>query len=339
VELALPEPYQGSPAVPNDYRCFTLDPKVTSPTPVIGYQFAPDQTEIVHHALVYRMKASSRANVDASDAAADGSGWQCFGGVGGRGSQQLPSGATSESELVMGWAPGQQPAIYPEGSALTLEPGDFFVIQMHYHFGHDNPPDRSKLYLDLGDKPVDQYDRIRVTTYLAPAEIPCDASKGESGPLCNRDAAIEQLTSQYGAGASFIANGLHLLCRTTPEQIAVLDQGVAKVSCDHRVGFGADIVAVLGHEHEIGKSFRMTLNPGKPDEKVLLDIPRWDFNWQMNYAPVDLVTLKRGDVIRVECSWDRALVKPASKNRWITWSEGTEDEMCFSTITTRDTKK
>lgn len=156
--------------MPNDYRCFTLDPKVTSPAPVVGYQFVPDQTEIVHHALVYRMKAAARSKVDASDAGDAGSGWQCFGGVGGRGSSQSPSGATSESELVMGWAPGQQPAIYPEGAALTLEPGDFFVIQMHYHFGHDNPPDRSKLFLDLGDKPVDQYDHIRVTTYLAPAD-------------------------------------------------------------------------------------------------------------------------------------------------------------------------
>ena len=48
--------------------------------------------------------------------------------------------------------------------------------------------------------------------------------------------------------------------------------------------------ARVGHEHEIGKTYRMTLNPGTPEEKILLDIPRWDFNWQMNYAPVEKIT-------------------------------------------------
>ncbi len=99
------------------------------------------------------------------------------------------------------------------------------------------------------------------------------------------------------------------------------------------------IMSVLGHMHELGSSFRMTLNPGTPDEKILLDIPKWDFNWQLNYAPVDNIVLKRGDVIRVECSWDRDLVKPANKNRYVTWAEGTEDEMCFSTIVTREPHK
>lgn len=336
-ELKLAEPYQGSQEKPNDYRCFMLDPKLTQPTPMTGYEFVPDQTTVVHHSLVYRMKASAVPNIVQADADDPGPGWECFGGVGGRGSSLSPTGAAGGSELVAGWAPGQLPSVYPDGVALPLDPGDVFVIQMHYHYGHDNPPDQSKLVVQYGDKPVDQYDRLRVTTYLAPAEIPCEA--GDNAPLCDRTAAMAELVKQYGPSAQYIADGLHLLCGTKPEDIAKLDNGVAKASCDHRIRGDQEIISVLGHEHQIGKTYRMTLNPGTPDEKILLDIPRWDFNWQMNYAPVETIKLKKGDVIRVECSWDRALINPASPHRWVLWSEGTEDEMCFSTIATRETKK
>lgn len=218
-----------------------------------------------------------------------------------------------------------------------MDPGETYVIQIHYHYAHETPADQSMLVLDYGDKPVDQYDRIRVTTYLAPAEIPC--GPGESGPLCDREASLAELNKQYGPAAGMIANGLHMVCGTTVEQLAKLDGTVASASCDHRIRNEQEIIAVLGHEHEIGKTYRMTLNPGTPEEKILLDIPRWDFNWQMNYAPVEKITLKKGDVIRVECSWDRSLINPASEPRWIIWSEGTEDEMCFSTIATREQRK
>jgi len=90
---------------------------------------------------------------------------------------------------------------------------------------------------------------------------------------------------------------------------------------------------VFGHMHEIGDAFRMTLNPGTATERILLDIPRWDFGWQLNYRFTDPVALSAGDVIRVECTWDRARLK-TPENRYITWSEGTEDEMCYSALTT-----
>ncbi len=84
--------------------------------------------------------------------------------------------------------------------------------------------------------------------------------------------------------------------------------------------------------HQTGKAFRMTLNPGRPDQKILLDIPRWDFDWQLNYQPVTPVEVKPGDQIRVDCSWDKSL-QPANPPRYVVFAEGTQDEMCFSTAT------
>ena len=42
--------------------------------------------------------------------------------------------------------------------------------------------------------------------------------------------------------------------------------------------------------------------------------------------------MHRGDILKIECSWDRSLRYDPSP-KYIVFSEGTEDEMCFSTFT------
>jgi hypothetical protein len=89
-------------------------------------------------------------------------------------------------------------------------------------------------------------------------------------------------------------------------------------------------VGVLGHMHTLGKSFRYTLDPGKPQAKILLDIPNWNFDWQMNYALEKPIHVTAGQKILMECSWDRSL-DPNRPSKYIVFAEGTEDEMCFGT--------
>jgi hypothetical protein len=332
LELALPEPYKPTPAKTNDYRCFALDPELDEPTVITGYEFRPDVLEIVHHALVYKMSASSLDAIEATDAADDGPGWECFGGINVRGSSLSPSGRGGSSELVMGWAPGQSPTLYDEGTGLVLDAGDVLVLQIHYHTTHDTEADSSSVAMQLGEGEPSDYARVRVTTMLAPAEIPCGPD--EEGPLCDRNAELAELNRLYGFVGPGIASALHGLCGTTPEELGVLDESlIARSSCDHDVYEDSQLLAVLGHMHEIGSSFRMTLNPDTPDETILLDIPRWDFDWQFNYPVAGDVRLHRGDVIRIECAWDRNLAVQEEPH-YVTWAVGTEDVMCFSTIAT-----
>ena len=83
--------------------------------------------------------------------------------------------------------------------------------------------------------------------------------------------------------------------------------------------------------HEFGDSYRMTLNPGTPEEKILLDIPSWSFEWQLYYVPTEEVIIEDGDTIEFQCVWDRTNAKMLEP-RYITWNEGTVDEMCFSSV-------
>ena len=90
------------------------------------------------------------------------------------------------------------------------------------------------------------------------------------------------------------------------------------------------ITGVLGHMHTIGSTLRMTLDADTPAEQILLDIPDWSFDWQMNYALAKPLRVKAGQPLRLECSWDRA--KAAGREpKYIMFAEGTEDEMCFAT--------
>jgi hypothetical protein len=90
------------------------------------------------------------------------------------------------------------------------------------------------------------------------------------------------------------------------------------------------LVAVMGHMHTLGKTFRLTLDPDTPKSKVLLDIPNWNFDWQMNYGLQTPLHVTAGEPIRMQCSWDRSL-DPTRQPKYIVFAEGTEDEMCFGT--------
>jgi len=323
------EPYKGSADDVDDYRCQIFDPEFTESGFVQGYAFEADRTEVVHHALLFKAGAELRETVEQIDAADPDVGWSCTGLAGIRGVNQ-----------ILSWAPGQDPTELPADTGLTAEPGDFFVVQIHYHYEDetaDLAPDQSTLVIDVASDEVIEanggtLDPVELTLYLGPAEIPC--STEETGPLCDRDAAIADLSARTGTLGGFAANGLMALCGASPDDFAEMTNGIASSTCDLPATPGR-IVSVWGHEHEIGASFKMTLNPDTPDEKVLLDIPNWDFDWQLNYAPVEDIVLERTDVIRVECTWDRARLPDDAEPRYVLWAEGTDDEMCYSQIVTR----
>jgi hypothetical protein len=327
--------YKGSAAGGDEYHCQIYDPQLTKRSYLQGMDIEPDQTRVVHHGLLFKGVAATRAEAEALDAAQPGTGWTCFG---------LPSlgSGVDENDLgqIMSWGPGQAPSLLPADTGVQMEAGDYFVAQIHYHYDETTeklPADESTVVLDFASDATvaaagGKLAPVALNLYLAPAEIPCATT--QAGPLCDRSAAMTKITDQYGPFAGFLAEGLLEQCGAKVSDYAAMTSGIAKASCDLPANPG-QIISVWGHEHELGATFRMTLNPGKPDEKVLLDIPRWAFEWQLNYYPIEKVVLKATDVIRVECSWDRSRNKSGKEPRYIVWAEGTNDEMCFSQIITR----
>ncbi|MEM9201462.1 MAG: YceI family protein [Actinomycetota bacterium] len=321
------EAYVGSEDRKDDYRCqlYEVPDPEGDGTWLTGMHFEPDETSVVHHAIVYRAPAAARAEVEEKSARDDQPGYTCYG------ASNLQTDGVYQ---VLGWAPGQQPTHLPDGIGIYLAPGDFLVNQIHYHFDHEFPADNSTIVLQTATR--DELEagmrHIRGSAYLTPAEMPCTPQEVATGaPLCDRDAVLDDIAEKYGMNARRIPDALLNQCGGTVDDYDDLDGTVAHSSCDLRARNTGTIFSVLAHMHEFGAAYRMTLHPDTPDEIVMLDIPTWSFEWQLAYEPIEAIRIERGDVVRFECWWDRSLVH-LDEPRYVTWNEGTVDEMCYSSI-------
>lgn len=343
----------GTPVKKDDYRCQVhevADPEGDG-TWVRGFEFRPDQTDVVHHAIVYRVPAAAadeiadriaaEDRIEADRGFSDEPGWTCFG---------LSGLETRGVWPIQGWAPGQSPTAYPEGYGLYLYPDDVIVNQIHYHFDHETRPDESLIILDEATPAEVAAELTHITgdNYLTPAEVPCTpaeaalaAERAESVAgyvnMCERGNVLDDVAAKYGLLARFIPDGLIVLCGGTVDDYDDLDGTMGYSSCDLPAQNTGVIHTVLGHMHEFGAAYRMTLHPDTPEERILLDIPVWDFEWQLNYEPVEDIPITEDDRVRFECWWDRSL-QYMEEPRYITWNEGTVDEMCFSSITVLPTR-
>ncbi len=83
---------------------------------------------------------------------------------------------------------------------------------------------------------------------------------------------------------------------------------------------------VLPHMHQLGRSIRISAELPTGEELCLLDIPRWDFNWQQlyMYETTTGIELPPNSKVRIECTWDNPT------DRIVTFGEGTHDEMCLA---------
>jgi len=320
------EAYVGSVDRPDDYRCQALpipDPEGDG-TWITGFDFVPDQTTIVHHSIVTLVGGDAWGRAQDLDGADGKPGWTCYSG----------NGLNSSLGQLAGWAPGQQPSHFPDGIGVWAPPGSFLVNQVHYHYDHETPADRSSVVLQVADEETANGGLVRLSSsnYLTPAELPCTPDEVASGaPLCDRNAVLTEVGEKYGAEARSIPDSLLAACGGTLEDYAQLIGTISHSSCDLRARQSGTIYSVLGHMHEFGAAYRMTLNPDTPEARVLLDIPSWSFEWQLSYEPVEAIDIRASDTIRFECWWDRSLQYMAEP-RYVTWNEGTVDEMCFSTI-------
>jgi peroxiredoxin len=90
-----------------------------------------------------------------------------------------------------------------------------------------------------------------------------------------------------------------------------------------------ELLAMSPHMHVRGKAFRYTLVLPDKSREILLDVPRYDFNWQTEYRLSEKRTLPKGSRIFCEAAFDNSennLNNPNPK-AWVTWGDQTYEEM------------
>lgn len=333
VTVGLVEPYTPTSAGPatDDYRCFLLDTGVPEDRFITGVRFVPDNASVVHHAILYRVRSAQIQAAQQRDADDPGQGWSCFGGpdlpaVGGDAVRSLGS-----TPWLAAWAPGGREARYPEGTGVFLEKGSSVILQVHYNLLAGDGPDSTsvKLRTVSGDADLKP---LETMLFPGPVELPCLPE--EDGPLCDREAAVEDTIERFGGESLRTIWGLQLIC----DGDLVNPRAAATQSCTHRLNTDVTVYASAGHMHLLGREISLVANEGTDRETLLLDIDTWDFDNQGSRPLAEPIDLDKGDTITVTCTHDAKLRSqlPAlagTEPRYITWGEGTTDEMCLGILT------
>ena len=315
--LGMSEPYEGTGELSDDYRCFLLDPAFEKDMFITGFSLTPGERRVVHHSLVYLANADARDEVIAAAERDARPGWECFGGP----------GISGVGGVIASWVPGQTAMMQPEGTGFLVPAGSIFVFQLHYNYQEQVLPDQTSLILQTEEANGNLL-ALQSVPLIAPVEIPC--SDPTAGPQCKREHVLRERLKTEGLRASILPNILLRLCGHTAAEFQKQDGPTVTSWCDIPMRFAGTIVEVGGHMHTMGDRFSLTLNPNTSDEQVLLEIPDWDFNWQGRYQYEAPIPVAEGDMVRISCTWNKGT---GVAQRYTVWGEGTQDEMCLSSLT------
>jgi thiol-disulfide isomerase/thioredoxin len=95
------------------------------------------------------------------------------------------------------------------------------------------------------------------------------------------------------------------------------------------VPFEAQILSFMPHMHMRGKAFRYDLVDAAGTRVELLNVPRYDFNWQLLYRAAEPLVLNSGSRIEATAWYDNSPENPSNPDpaKTVVWGDQTEDEM------------
>lgn len=298
--LEMPEPY--TPRGLDDNRCFLIPWPGKKPQFQRAFEVEPGEPAMLHHLLVYKVPAVAAAAFHAIDAADVGPGYYCPGGPG-------PGIHPNGVELIGDWVPGQVEGELPDGVGIQYNPGDLLIMQHHYNTANTGKiPDRSKYRFRFVDK-------VRRPAIASLFFNPAWAVPGAMPIL----PGVKDTVHSYTFGVSEVLGTLAMR---------------------HIPGYALDKPLQLRmagpHLHSIGSQAYIRIIRGGGAKECVVDVPKWDFDWQGLYLIKNKVILNPGDLIQLECHWDNtAENQPTLPDgsrpdpQFVTWGDRTQDEMCL----------
>ena len=308
----------------DDYHCTLVDPHVTTDSYIKASQFLPQSPE-VHHAILFLVPPDLATAARLADG--NGHGWTCFG------ESPLPGTSffqVSDTPWLTAWAPGHGLDVVPTGTGVPLPAGSLVVMQIHYNMLVGDKPVRSKLLLHTVPMNGNALTPLRMDLLPAPPDLPCPS--GVSGPLCDRTASLADLSQRFGQPQVNFVNFLEGFCHHTPPTTP----GADSTSCNWPVPNG-QIVRLTAHMHLLGRGMTVVLDAGTPQQRTLLDVTNYNFDYQRSYNLSTPVAVHQGDSLQVTCTYDPTIRQrlPQLRRlpaRYVTWGDGSSDEMCLAIV-------
>ena len=280
---------------------------------VSAAQVVPGNRGVVHHVLVTTATLPPDAEIDADGRMKLGSSPQTQGRQ--NGEPRARTANPVDSGFSAGWEPGVDAAVtYGPGVAEHLT-GTHLLFNLHYQPNGHATTDRTRLALWF-----------------------------QKGPVTAANAGTG--TGLGGGSETFIVNGQELEGRYTAQ--VTLDVPPPGTKTVPNIPAGSDnyrLTAVLPirqdmvlysiqpHMHLRGKAMKYTAFYPDGREEELLNVPHYDFNWQIIYEYAKPVKLPAGTTIHVEARWDNSVNNKYNPkpDQDVYWGEQSWDEM-FSPI-------
>jgi peroxiredoxin len=238
-----------------DYQYFEVDPGFTEDKFVTSVEARPGNTAVVHHIIAYLKPPGEEKHH----------------GLG---------------SMLIGYAPGTSPLIFPGGSAVRIPKGSTLIFELHYTPNGVAQPDRSYIGMTFTDEP-------NVTRMIG------------GGEAINHEFEIPPGESDHVVTAT----------RKSPRDVL--------------------LISLTPHMHLRGKSFRYDITYPDGTEEVLLDVPRYDFNWQLRYELAEPKLIPKGSVLTCTAVFDNSEANPNNPDptRTVGWGQQSWDEMMIGFYT------
>ncbi len=100
------------------------------------------------------------------------------------------------------------------------------------------------------------------------------------------------------------------------------------------IPFGAQILSLMPHMHMRGAAFRYELVDAGGQRRELLDVPRYDFNWQLLYRAAEPIAVEAGSRIEATAWFDNSAENPNNPDPTaeVRWGDQTEEEMMIGYV-------
>ncbi len=222
-------------------------------------EIQPTDRSVVHHVLVFVLEGNK---------------------IGGRGLIDVDE----STGFLMGYVPGTDSVVYPEGQAKLLPKGATLLFQVHYTPNGKATSDQTRMAIHFAKKKP----TMEMQVY----------------GIVNRTFQIPPGDPNY--------------------------------KCDRTVTIPRDVyaTALMPHMHVRGKSYKFEATYPDGKKEVLLDVPRYDFNWQITYHYAKPKLLPAGTKIVATAGFDNSAGNPSNPDptRTVPWGLQTTDEMMLGYI-------
>jgi peroxiredoxin len=222
--------------------------------------------------------------------------------------------------------------------AIAMKPGDRRVL---HHVVSNHRPDASLPRAEIPGGSVGSY---------TPGAQPQVMADGSGAPVpAGGQLNFQMHYTTMGAETTDQTQVGFYLAKTEPKYIKrsvvigdfalMIPAGEARHKEIAYLTFPADAYLYTLYPHSHYRGYHVELKAKTPDgkETMLLSLPKYDFNWQRDYDPVEPILVKAGTKLIATWVYDNSEHNPANPDpkRNVTWGEQTPDEMMYFRVNYR----